>query len=160
MRRFLLVLALALFVVLSGCRERPPAPVSSAARVEAPDPLAVLHAWDDARALAWERGDLDALAALYEPGSRAGAADVALLRRYRERGVRVSGVRMQVLAARAVVRSADRLRVEVVERFAGATVGGAAVPGGTPVLRQVELRRHGNAWLVAEVRTLRPSGPR
>lgn len=160
MRRCLVFLVPLLLVVPSGCRETAPAPVGAATRAAPPDPLLVLHDWDQARARAWEAGDAHALAALYEPASRAGAADVALLRRYLARGARVSGIRMQVLAARALVRRADRLQVEVVERFAGATVGGASVPAGRPVRRVVELRRHGTVWLVAGVRTSRPAAPR
>ena len=58
----------------------------------------VLRAWDGRRAEAFAAGDLAALGRLYVPGSRAGTADRALLRGYLDRGLRVEGMRVQVLA--------------------------------------------------------------
>ena len=161
------MLALVLLLVpLLGCsgEHADPVPVAATARTPAADPLAVLHAWDASRAQAWERGDPVGLAALYVAGSGVGAEDVALLQRYRARGVRLSGMRMQVLAARVVVRGTGRLRVVVVERFAGATAtrGTAtwSLPAGVPVRRVVELRRPAGRWQVAVVRPLLREGSR
>ena len=67
----------------------------------------VLRAWDAARSRAFARGDGAALADLYVAGSRTGAADRAVLRGYRERGLRVTGMRTQVLSA-TVLRETDR----------------------------------------------------
>ena len=56
------------------------------------DASAALHDWDDRRASAWAAADPAALRALYEPGSAAGRVDVAMLRAWRERGLRVEGL--------------------------------------------------------------------
>ncbi len=78
-----------------------------------PFALGVLRAWDARRSQAFARGDEAALAGLYTPGSRTGAADRAVLRGYRERGLRVIGMRTQVLAA-TVLRETDRRLVLMV----------------------------------------------
>ena len=139
----------------------PPPPPAAPGPV---DPLQVLHDWDAARALAWARGDPVALAGLYQPGAATGRRDVALLRRYLARGVRLHGMRMQVLSARTVVRSQARLRLVVVERFAGAYAADAAgvrvVPAGVPVTRVIDLRRPADRWLVVAVRPWPRAGSR
>ena len=56
----------------------------------------------------------------FTAGSVAGAADARLLRGYRARGLRVVGMRTQVLALRVVGSGPDRLRVRVSDRLAGA----------------------------------------
>ena len=56
------------------------------------------------RSRAYARGDGAALADLYVAGSRTGAADRAVLRGYRERGLRVTGMRTQVLVGHRAAR--------------------------------------------------------
>lgn len=145
---------------------RPPAPASPAAAASAapatpgaPAPgasravaaLGVLRVWDQARAAAWARGDPRALAALYVPGARAGVADVAMLRRWHARGLRVRGMSMQVLAAEVRVRAPDRLVLVVTDRLAGAVAvpGGLPLPRDQPTTRRLDLRRVGGRWLLA-----------
>ena len=119
-------------------------------------PARVLAAWDEARAAAWEAGDVEALRRMYAAGSRTGAADVRLLRAYRERGLSVAGLTTQVLAMDVVAESSARLVLLVTDRV----VGGRAVGGSTPVAlpadrastRRVVLRRDGGRWLVVEAR--------
>lgn len=130
--------------------------------------MGVLHAWDARRAAAWARGDVDALARLYLPGSRAGASDVALLRRYADRGLIVRDLRMQVLSARVLVTQPHRLVLEVVDRLAGGTAvttdGAAAaarrLPVDAPTVHRLVLRRPGGQWLMAAVSDAPGSGGR
>jgi hypothetical protein len=121
--------------------------------------LAVLRRWDHRRARAWRRGDATALARLYATGSRTGRRDVADLRRWRRRGLRVAGLRQQVSRVRLVdgrVTDRDRVALVVTDR----TVGGVAVGAGrrTPVpqsawaTQRIALRRSGGAWRVVEAR--------
>lgn len=119
-------------------------------------PAAILAAWDELRAAAWAEGDAEALAGLYADGSRAGRADVRLLRHYRQRGLTVEGLATQVLALEVLGRSRARLELLVTDRL----VGGEAVGGATPVplpadrasTRRIVLVREGAAWVVAGAR--------
>lgn len=115
--------------------------------------LAVLRAWDRARASAWARGDPAALAALYAPGSRAGAADVVMLRRWQARGLRVRGMRMQVLGAALRARAPGRLVFVVTDRLVGAVAvpGALPLPRDQPSTRRLDFRRVGERWLLAGV---------
>jgi len=131
--------------------ERVPAPASDRTA-----PIAVLRAWDRERAAAWRAGDARALARLYTPGSPAGRADRRMLRAYLARGLRVTGLRMQV--ASADVRRADEQRVVVLvtDRLAATAV--ATGSGGVHPLphdrwsrRRVVLVRGGERWRMASV---------
>lgn len=112
---------------------------------------AVLRRWDAARASAWRAGDTDALAALYTPGSVAGRRDVAMLRRWNGRGVRVTGMTVQVLALRVLRRDEQRLVLRVTDRLVGARAGRVTLPRDQPTTRRVELRRSQGTWRVASV---------
>lgn len=124
--------------------------------------LAILRDWDRARARAWERSDPAALRALYVPGSAAGRADVVMLRRWAERGVRVESMAMQVLAVELRRRTPDRLLLVVTDRLvvrravvvgsSGPGRGAVGVPRDEPDRRLLELRRAGRRWLLASVR--------
>jgi len=123
--------------------------------------LAVLHVWDAQRAAAWAAGDTDALARLYVPGSSAGAADLAPLRRYAARGLVVRGMRMQVLGARVLVARPRRLVLEITDRLAAAIAvrrgdpeAARRLPVDAARTRRLELRRIRGHWLMAVV-----SGP-
>ncbi|WP_210441274.1 hypothetical protein [Nocardioides xinjiangensis] len=120
-------------------------------------PAAVLAAWDARRSEAWAAGDEAALRRLYVSGSSAGAADVRLLRRYRERGLRVEGLAAQVLALRVAARTPGRLVLVVTDRIVGGTAVGGAVPVVLPTdrasTRRVVLRREAaGEWVVVEAR--------
>ncbi|KRE96240.1 hypothetical protein ASG76_04185 [Nocardioides sp. Soil774] len=119
-------------------------------------PAQVLSRWDARRSAVWAAGDVEALAELYAHGSRAGAADVRLLRSYRERGLTVDGLATQVLALRVVERSPGRMVLVVTDRVvAGRVVGGpvpVALPSDRASARRVVLVRRGGAWVVAEAR--------
>ena len=133
--------------------EREPAPATTSDRT---GPIRVLRAWDRERAAAWRTGDARALGRLYTPGSRAGRADREMLRAYRARGLRVTGLRMQV--ASADVRRADdeRVVVLVTDRLAATAVatgsGGAhPLPRDRWSRRRVVLVRERERWRVASV---------
>ncbi|MDZ5661777.1 hypothetical protein SFC79_08385 [Nocardioides sp. S-58] len=136
----------------------PAAQVTQAAGAVTDGPSAVLAHWDARRAEAWAAADAKALAELYVAGSRSGAADVRLLRDYRERGLTVEGLTTQLLAVEVVERTPDRLVLVVTDRVSGGRVVGAdtdvALPADRASTRRVVLVRDhaggGAAWLVAE----------
>jgi hypothetical protein len=136
-------------------------PDDDAGRWTAPEadrtgPIAVLRAWDRDRAAAWRAGDVRALERLYVPGSRVGAADRAMLASYADRGLRVTGMRMQVAAARVLQSDDERIVLVVTDRLASAE---ARSPDGVVPLpvdrwssRRVVLVRTGQRWRVTRVR--------
>jgi hypothetical protein len=97
---------------------RPAAPSATPASPRPGDWRGTLAVLDTARARAFERGELTALAAVDAPGSPALAGDTALMRDMLSRGAHASGLRQDVLAlevrqvtpARVVLRTTDRLR--------------------------------------------------
>lgn len=119
-------------------------------------PAAILARWDARRAAAWAAGDPAALRELYAEGSRAGAADVGLLRSYADRGLRVTGLRTQVLSLTVVDRADRRLVLLVTDRIVGGRVHGAGeavrLPADRASTRRIWLVDAGEDWLVDEVR--------
>ncbi|MGZ4581974.1 MAG: hypothetical protein ACXVXG_15175 [Nocardioidaceae bacterium] len=136
-----------------------PAPAPApAGPVEAPA-IRVLRGWDRARAQAYAAGDLAALRRLYLPGSRAGAADLAVLRRYVARGIRVTGMRMQLLAVDVRVHTPRLLQLRVTDRLTHAEavgVGGgwhAALPRDAATVHELTLTRGPvSRWRVSSVK--------
>lgn len=118
--------------------------------------LAVLRAWDRDRASAWAAGDVEALRGLYASGAEAGREDVAMLRRWRARGLRVEGMAMQVLAVDVRARSSGHLVLVVQDRLVGATAVGrgrrTALPRDEPTTRRLELRRVSGRWVLVTAR--------
>lgn len=114
----------------------------------------VLRAWDRARAAAWARGSRSALRRLYVAG--AGASDVGLLAAYRERGLRVAGLRVQVLALDVVRHRPGRWLLRVTDRVAVGTAVGAGVreplPRDRATTRTLRLVRVAGEWRMAAVR--------
>lgn len=155
----LVTVALASVAVTAVGLRRDSAPdiahVSDPASVAEPRPeveaAAVLAAWDTDRAAAWAAGDVGRLRSLYAPGSVAGERDVAMLRRWLDRGLVVTGIQMQVLSLRELFRSPHRMALAVVDRVVGAAADGVALPSDTPTARTLELRRVDGEWLVASV---------
>ncbi|KRA32573.1 MULTISPECIES: hypothetical protein [unclassified Nocardioides] len=171
----LLVAALVAGAVLHGGARAPRTP-SPAAAVVAPEArtvsvaravgsLAVLRDWDRSRAAAWAAGDPAALARLYVEGSRAGAADVAMLRAWRERGLRVEGMSMQVLAVELRSRTDRRLVLVVTDRLVGAkavgwsrdgccatsSTSGVRLPDDQATTRTLVFRKVGGRWVLGSV---------
>jgi hypothetical protein len=117
--------------------------------------LALLREWDQRRAQAWTDGDPAALAGLYTRGSRTGRHDRRMLAAYVARGLRVTGLRTQVLSARVRSWAPGRVTLQVTDRMWGAhaTAPGVRVPlpHDRPSTRTVSLRRVNGSWLVEEV---------
>lgn len=146
-------------VVLTAPRERaeldqaravPPGAGRSGAARE------VLRDWDSARTAAWAAGDDDGLARLYTPGSVAGGRDVAMLRAWTARGVRVTELDTQVLRLQVLVERERRLVLVVTDRVALVRAAGVALPDDRPSTRRIVLvrapaGRAGPGWRVASV---------
>jgi hypothetical protein len=117
----------------------PPAPPSREA-----DALAVLRGWDARRAEAWAAGDPAALRPLYVARSVAGRRDRAALTAYAGLGLRVTGLRMQVLAAELCSWDADGFTLEVTDRVQHAVAVGRSARTLLPVDRP-------STWLLSFV---------
>ena len=154
-------------LLLAGCRgdvEPPPetSPVGveasvaagEAARFPASD---VLRGWDLARSQAFGEGDVAALRRLYVEGSAAGTSDARLLQAYLRRGLRVEGMRMQLLALEVLRQEPRRLLLLVTDRLVGAVAVGQGtrtpLPQDQASTRVVDLRREDGTWRVASVRS-------
>lgn len=124
----------------------------------APYAVEVLRAWDVRRSRAWSAGDPAALRRLYVAGSAAGTRDVRMLRAWQRRGLRVHGLRAQLL--RVIVRSVRprRLVIDVTDRLAGGVVAGTdagrtiELPRDAASRRRVVLRVVAGEWRVVSVR--------
>lgn len=131
-------------------------PAAASASPSAPSGLAVLHEWDRSRSRAWADGDVRALRGLYARGSGAGERDVAMLRSWSARGLRVEGLRMQVLSAREVRRTPSVVVLRVTDRVTGGVAVGRGVRSALPMdaasTRVIRLERRAGRWLVASVR--------
>ncbi|HET6624933.1 MAG TPA: hypothetical protein VFG63_00955 [Nocardioidaceae bacterium] len=119
--------------------------------------VAVLHAWDGARADAYAAGDVAGLRSLYVDGSAAGTSDVRMLRGYLARGLRVTGMRMQLLAVEVLARAPRRWRLRVTDRLDGAVAVDAAgartvLPRDRATTRELTLVQRAGSWKVAAVR--------
>jgi hypothetical protein len=125
----------------------------------------VLARWDARRARAYARGDVAALRALYVAGSAAAARDVAVLRSYLVRGLRVRGLRMQLLAVEVREHRQDQIRLRVTDRVLGARAVARGwahpLPADQPTSRAVTLVRVDGAWRVGGVSGAAPraAGP-
>lgn len=122
-----------------------------------PAPVDVLHDWDQRRAAAWAVADPAALRRLYAPGSRAGTADLAMLRAWRERGLRVVGMQMQLLSVSVRSDTDRRLVLVVSDRLASAVAVGDGVrrplPRDAASTRRLVLVRAAGEWRMAQVGT-------
>jgi hypothetical protein len=78
--------------------------------------LQVLRDWDARRAAAFARADVVALGRLYVRGSGLARQDLAVLRDYARRDVRVTELVPQVASARVLTASEDVVELAVVER--------------------------------------------
>jgi len=127
----------------------------AAPRVDVLRALAVLHGWDQERALAWAADDETALRNLYVPGSAAARADVRLMRSYTARGFVVRRLVTQVFGVRVLRSTADRIDVRVLDRVAGGEVVTRhqvlPLPSTRPALCRIVLRRVAATWQVVRV---------
>jgi hypothetical protein len=125
----------------------------------------LLARWDARRGRAYARGDVAALRALYVAGSAAAARDVGVLRSYLARGLRVRGLRMQLLAVEVREHRPDRIRLRVTDRVLGARAVSRGwshpLPADQPTSRAVTLVRVDGAWRMRGVSGAAPraTGP-
>ena len=119
------------------------------------DALSLLRHWDQRRSRAWARGDAAGLTSLYTRTSRTGRHDRAMLAAYAARGLRVTGLRTQVLDASLRSWAPDRVTLEVTDRVVAAHAVGRGVrsslPQDRPSTRVIALRWISGAWRVEEV---------
>jgi hypothetical protein len=143
----LLSLCLSMVVTLLGSVPAAPRPEVDAA--------AVLHAWDERRAAAWASGHPGGLRPLYVRGSAAGRVDADMLRAWRDRGLRVEGMRMQLLRVDVRRSSRSRLELVVTDRLASGVAVGAGVrvplPRDAASTRTLTLRKVAGEWRVSSV---------
>jgi hypothetical protein len=138
----------------------------AADRGEAPSPkpqvvagavgVQMLHTWDEQRAAAYASGSARRLRDLYVPGSSAGAADLRVLRGYRERGLRVTRMRTQVLSLSVLDRRRGWRLLAVTDRLVGAVAVRAGrrvqLPRDRATCHMITMMRGGDGrWRVAEV---------
>jgi hypothetical protein len=142
-------------VAVSGPSPAASGPQSAAAADGALRAAAILRAWDHRRAEAWSHGDVAALSGLYTRRSRSGAQDVADLRRWQHRGLRVLGLRQQVATLRVRVDTSHRLLLTVTDRTVDAVAAGrdrpTALPRSAWTTHRIRLLRVHGRWLVDEV---------
>ena len=165
----LVVTTAVLTTVLHGPRSSgppfaaPPVPAVAPARstVAAID---VLRTWDVQRSRAWARGDVRDLRRLYTPRSSSGRSDRAALASYLARGLRVTGLRTQLLAVEVGRRSERLLVLRVTDRMAGAVARGrgrsVVLPRDEPTRWRLVMRRVAGEWRVGEIRRAPSPGPR
>ena len=170
-----LLLCCALVVAAAGVTavlrvpRSPGPPVATPVAVVAPASstvvaIEVLRAWDERRSRAWSRGDVRALRRLYTPRSRSGRHDRAALSSYVDRGLRVTGLRNQLLAVQVERQTGRLLVLRVTDRMTRAFARGrgrsVVLPRDGPTSWRLVLRRVAGAWRVAGVRRAPWPGPR
>lgn len=128
-----------------------------------PDPAArarrglrLLSVWDARRSEAFAGRDRAALAELYTPGAGLLAQDLALLRAYDRRGLRVVDLTTQVREVVVLASGRNRVRLRVSERLAGVRFRTAddryrRVPGSAYATRVLTLQRGGPGWRISSV---------
>lgn len=150
-----LAVLLAALLGITGCAPVGPRATRDPLNRDTAAALGLLREWDHRRSLAWAEGDVAALADLYTDTSCTGRHDRAMLAAYAARGLRVTGLRTQVLTATLRTRAPTRVRLEVTDRVVGAHAVGRGkpipLPRDQPSSRMVSLRRVSGVWLVEEV---------
>lgn len=121
----------------------------------AAEPCLIMEGLDVQRQIAYARADPAALTAIYTKESVAGAADRRVLDDYRERGIRVRGVRLERRSCEPL--SQDRVRS--VERLGGAVAVLAdgterALPRDNWNEREITLVLQDGRWRIRDVREL------
>jgi hypothetical protein len=117
-----------------------------------------LRALDVQRSLAFSTLDPDGLDAIYVPGSSPWRADRSLLASYRDRQVRIAGLKMQIDKVAVERPGTGTVVLRVVDRLiAGAAVDNAGrrtpLPAGTPTARLITLTGKGGAWRISGIVT-------
>jgi hypothetical protein len=129
-------------------------------RAARPNWRAVLARLDRWRADAYAAAEPALLSRVYARGTRALHRDRALLGRYRRRGLRVRGLRMDVIDLRMQAQHSGAVVLVVRERLGAGTVHGVGIRRDLPRddvdrHRLVLQRRAGRGWQIAAVRPSR-----
>ena len=132
-----------------------PAPAIQA-RAAGTDWHAVLDRLDRRRERAYAAADPALLRAVYVSGSPVLRHDLATLRAYSERGVRLTGVQLRTLDVTPLDRSGHCVRLSVVDQLDRPTAhgdGGAVrLPRDRATARVIVLRDAADGWRIAAVR--------
>src|SRR5262245_51352708 len=132
-----------------------PAPAIQA-RAAGTDWHAVLDRLDRRRERAYAAADPALLRAVYVSGSPVLRHDLATLRAYSERGVRLTGVQLRTLDVAPLDRSGRCVRLSVVDQLDRPTAhgeGGAVrLPRDRATARVIVLRDAADGWRIAAVR--------
>ena len=141
-----------LTAVVATSGDDPPPARRTTTGVES-ETVRLLRSWDRRRARAYRLGDPSALSGLYVAGSRTGP-QMAVLREYLDRDLRVTGMRTQLLGADVVERGERRLTVLVTDVLTGAVAMSGrrrwSLPRDRPSTRRVVLVRDAGGWRVEE----------
>jgi len=160
--------ATATAVVTGACSDpsQPRLPTTSTALTSAPAPglppasrwERVLTRLDGTREAAYRTGDPALLRHVYLSGSPVLRRDRRLLAAYEGRGVRVGGVRLELLQVRLHDRDRRVVRLRVVDRLARpvahTAAGEVALPQDLPTRRAITLVASDDGWRIAAVRRL------
>ncbi len=117
----------------------------------------MLREWDAARAAALTRGDRGALGRLYAPRSDLARADVALLERYRRRGLELTAVQHQAVSVELTASGRRLVELTVVERLAVVGVRDSTgrerrLSGSSFARHALRFERAGGAWRLSSAR--------
>ncbi len=130
--------------------------------VDRPRPwYAVLADLDSARERAWRRSDPGLLADVYVEGSLALRRDRAMLRAYRDRGLSVEGVTVDVHRLGVLRRTDTSVRLRVVDELRQARVTTTdgrerLLPDDRPSTHVIDLVRRGDAWRISRIAEAQP----
>jgi hypothetical protein len=118
--------------------------------------LGTLQALDVQRSQAFSTLDPTGLDAIYVPGSSPWQTDRSLLASYRDRQVRIDGLKMQIDKLAVERPGSGTVVLRVVDRLiAGAAVDNAGrrtpLPAGTPTARLITLTGKGDAWRISGI---------
>lgn len=131
---------------------------SSSPHASRPSWRSRLHALDDLRSTAFARGDARILHDVYTKASAALDADLATLHAYDRRGLRVRGLRLELVTVHQRSRSPTRAVLRVTDRLDGYWVvdaDGRVVrhePGRDEITWRMTLRRTHGSWRIAAIR--------
>lgn len=108
------------------------------------------------RTAAWRRGDVELLRHVYTASSPGLTAERRMLDRYRERGLRVTGVRLTFGRVVVLDRAPRRVVLDVIDQLgtmrAVSTEGPAGfLPRDKPSHHRIRLRRTATGWLIASI---------
>lgn len=137
-----------------GVSPRQPSAVQ--ARAAGPDWPAVLDRLDRRRERAYAAEDPRLLRAVYVSGSPVLRHDLATLRAYSDRGVRLTGVRLRTLDVESLGRGGRYVQLHVVDQLDRPTAHGAdgtvRLPRDQATARVIVLRDATDGWRIAAVR--------